>query len=243
LESNTNADSSYEVLLFRATVDELANVRLPLDPAEVMRKRRYRSRSARARFTCGRVLLRLALGQVLGRSSEGIALTLDPMGRPRLCEAGGPGVEFSLSHAGHHIAVALSLRAQAIGVDVEASPVRVDIERIAGRFFSETERSAVLEAPPTERERQFLRIWTAKEACSKALGCGLWPALTDIEVSLSPSRLLRLPFGEDQERWALWYEEAPPGVACTVAASPPGFEVVCRAVRLNDCGMVSGGST
>ena len=75
------------------------------------------------------------------------------------------GVEFSLSHSGEALAVALSYAP--VGVDIE--PIaEIDREGVARRFFTEGELVEYLKANVDCREEAFLRIWTAKEAIFKS---------------------------------------------------------------------------
>ncbi len=77
------------------------------------------------------------------------------------------GVEFSLSHSGGALAVAVS--SAPVGVDIEplCGAVR---DGVAERFFNSNELRDYLAAAPMEREERFLRIWTAKEAIFKSRG-------------------------------------------------------------------------
>ncbi|MBR2965224.1 MAG: 4'-phosphopantetheinyl transferase superfamily protein [Clostridia bacterium] len=77
------------------------------------------------------------------------------------------GVEFSLSHSGEALAVALSYAP--VGVDIEPIAV-IDREGVARRFFTEGELVEYLKANVDCREEAFLRIWTAKEAIFKSRG-------------------------------------------------------------------------
>lgn len=76
-------------------------------------------------------------------------------------------VGFSLAHTGDLCVVAVA-RGR-VGVDVERKGREVgDVERMAGRWFSEREREWV----GGDGER-FLRTWTRKEAFVKATGSGV----------------------------------------------------------------------
>lgn len=83
-----------------------------------------------------------------------------------------PGLEFNLSHAGHHVLLAFA-RGQALGVDLEREARRLSLLEIAHRFFAADEAEALRRLPEEARLRTFLRLWTCKEAVLKALGQGL----------------------------------------------------------------------
>ena len=74
---------------------------------------------------------------------------------------------FNLSHAGSH-AVAVLARGAAVGVDLESTRRKADIERLAGRVFSAPEQARVREGG----REAFFQLWSQKEALMKALGCG-----------------------------------------------------------------------
>lgn len=81
------------------------------------------------------------------------------------------GVQFSMSHAGELCAVAIA--SAPVGIDLEPydrplPPARM--ERLLS-YYSEEERRAVLAAPSPRRE--FIRLFTAKEAAVKRSGEGL----------------------------------------------------------------------
>ncbi len=88
----------------------------------------------------------------------------------RLLLAGDTGWHISLSHAASGIAVIVSQ--SPCGIDIEP-PRPAAIEKVAARYFSEAEKSALQAAAPAERLTLFFRLWTLKEASVKALGEGL----------------------------------------------------------------------
>jgi hypothetical protein len=97
---------------------------------------------------------------------ERVEFVVGTNGKPLLAgDAAGWG--FNLSHAGRH-AVAVLARGAAVGVDLESTTRRADIERLAQRLFSESEQSLVR----TGGRDVFFTLWSQKEALMKALGCG-----------------------------------------------------------------------
>ena len=59
-----------------------------------------------------------------------------------------------------------------MGVDVETINRGLDYQKLADRFFSETEKQWLLECTAARRRRLFFRIWTRKEAWLKGKGGG-----------------------------------------------------------------------
>ena len=75
------------------------------------------------------------------------------------------GFEFSLSHSGQAICVAISDKA--VGVDVERIRVR-DINRMAEYMLTELERDEYEKALNVEREEWLISKWCQKEAIFKS---------------------------------------------------------------------------
>ena len=196
-----------------------------LSSEEQERSARFRVADARDRFVAGRWLLRSVLARITGGGPSRIVLAAGEHGKPRLTRPEVPGLGFNLSHAGRHAVVAVAAGAE-VGVDLEALPPRVDVERLAARFYAATERDAVLAAGAEERDRRFLEVWTGKESWLKATGIGIAVRLAEVEVALDPPRLVSLPGRHDPADWSL----LPAGVAadavCTVAVRGSGWRIV-----------------
>lgn len=104
------------------------------------------------------------------------AIQLRPGGKPELVRG---GVHFSLSHAGPWAVCALA--DTPVGVDVELPRCTMATAR---RFFAPAEVAQVEALPERARPDALLRLWTAKEAFTKALGQGLSLGLSSFEVRL-----------------------------------------------------------
>ena len=104
------------------------------------------------------------------------AIQLQPGGKPELVRG---GVHFSLSHAGPWAVCALA--DTPVGVDVELPRCTMATAR---RFFAPAEVTQVEALPEQARPDALLRLWTAKEAFTKALGQGLSLGLSSFEVRL-----------------------------------------------------------
>lgn len=132
------------------------------------------------------------LADRLGAAPEGLPLSRDPRGRPRL---GAPlqRHDCSWSHSGQGLLVALGADMQ-VGIDLEWQRPRPRAALLARRYFSRAEADwldAVREA--AARETLFLRLWCAKEAVLKAHGHGLSFGLHRLEFGLH--RLESAPSG------------------------------------------------
>ncbi|TVT53604.1 4'-phosphopantetheinyl transferase superfamily protein [Amycolatopsis rhizosphaerae] len=151
-----------------------------LDPVEQERHRAYRQDIDRRRFLTGRVLAKTILGQHLGLAPADVRFdaTCDdcgkPHGKPRL-----PGTEFSISHSGDRIGLAVA--GAPVGLDVESDTRRAD-DSLISYALNETELQALAGLGSTERTAAFFRYWTRKEALMKATGKGLRIPLRSITL-------------------------------------------------------------
>lgn len=160
-----------DATLWWVNLDECADV-MPLNRpsmAEAARAGRMASRRDARRFLTSHGVLRLLLAEALGRSPDQVDLPDGELGKPRLS---GGELHFNLSRSGAEALIGLS-RDRAIGVDIEWSRDVPDADALARQHFTDAELSAWLRAEVEMREELFLRGWTRKEACLKALGLGL----------------------------------------------------------------------
>ncbi len=81
-------------------------------------------------------------------------------------------VRFSLSHSGSYCIVGVSQELE-IGVDVEVfRPVR-HIDKIIERYLDPVTANDLLQLEPGVKSEEFIKEWTLREACVKAVGCGI----------------------------------------------------------------------
>jgi 4'-phosphopantetheinyl transferase len=177
---------------------------------EWQRAWRFRFERHRRRYQVGRGALRALLGGYLGLSPGEVQFSYGPRGKPFLA---GPAAEtaaaerlfFNLSNS-HELALVGFLRAAEIGVDVEHLKPMTDLEQIAERFFSESERVALRQLPQHLKCEGFFNCWTRKEAYLKAVGEGLAAPLDSFDVTLLPGEAPRmLTLQGDPERAARWF--------------------------------------
>jgi len=158
-----------------------------LDAAERDRAGRLQDESARRLFIIAHAMLRRVLSAVAGMAPQDVRYVRTPQGKPFW--PGGP--EFSLSHAGDCVVVAVCPDSP-LGVDVEPRRRLPDADAIVRQFFAPEEQHAYRQHAPADRELAFLTAWTRKEAYVKALGDGLSVPPSAFAVSLDdPPRLLR----------------------------------------------------
>jgi phosphopantetheinyl transferase len=140
-----------------------------LDPAEHQRAKRMLMPSQRKAFGFARAMLRVVLGAYLSVDSARLRFATTAEGKPYLP---GQKFRFSLSHSGDGVLLAL-VHGSDVGVDLEATGRKIDVETLAAASLSEAERLAIDAIDEPERRRAILRQWTRKEALLKAEGSGL----------------------------------------------------------------------
>lgn len=155
--------------------DELASLLHLLSRAELEERTRFMNPVLQTRYTVTRALTRQVLGRSLGVDPADVRLLRDDNGRPELDPIFGRDISFNLSHTGDALMLGMVEGQDVqIGVDIEVRRETVDYLLVAQRFFSTYERDLVAQASsPSERERLFFQIWTAKESLIKAVGMGI----------------------------------------------------------------------
>ena len=147
---------------------------------------RFKSPILQTRFLQRRVALRAILAGYLGVSAAELVFMENEFGKPALhASLANTGLTFNSSHSGPVAVIAVG-KSRRIGIDVEAVRPIKDAEKIATRFFSAQESTALAALDPDERNAGFLLCWTRKEAVIKALGGGLSIPLDSFAVSLQP---------------------------------------------------------
>lgn len=153
-----------------------------LPPKDRERIGRFRFDADRIRGTLGTVMIRHFAGEAF--PGEEIRIERTEHGKPFLY--GHDGFEFSLSHSGDMVVLAVS--GKAVGADVET--VKGRDWKMFGRFLSEAEMKMIGEAE--DPEEKFFEVWTVREAFSKEEGQGL--------------RILDESFSVDYERNRIRYK-------------------------------------
>jgi 4'-phosphopantetheinyl transferase len=139
----------------------------------------------RRRFIAGRGILRIILGQYLNMEPAKLEFSYGQRGKPELANNSPEGkLRFNLSHSEEMVLCAVA-RKRSVGIDVEYVLRKTDVEQLAKRFFFPDEFSVINSLPPAEKQEEFFKGWTVKEAYLKATGEGLH-GLEQVEVSLSP---------------------------------------------------------
>ncbi len=115
-----------------------------------------------------RVGVRRILAGMAGVDPLAVEIERGDAGKPRWV---GGNLEFSLSHSGGEIVVAVSR--SPVGVDIEAGDRSRPWLEMARRYFPEVEAKWLAGLPGGEIREAFLEMWVSKEAGLKCAGTGL----------------------------------------------------------------------
>lgn len=151
---------------FRLVAVEVAGMEWGRELSPLTRERiaRFSNAAARVRSAASEWLKECWLPRELGL--ERVEFERGANGKPLLTGAAADW-GFNLSHAGEY-AVAVLAKGVSIGVDLESTARKADMERLGRRVFSESEQSLVRAGG----REAFFTLWSQKEALLKALGCG-----------------------------------------------------------------------
>jgi 4'-phosphopantetheinyl transferase len=186
-----------------------------LTPAERERAGRFRSGPARRLFVVSRALQRAVGAARLGTApadvviDRGCRLCADT-GHGKPSYAGRPELDFSVSHTGTLVALALSAGCR-VGLDVEEAGRRPIAGRLADRVLTDGERASTL---------PFLDLWTRKEAAVKLTGHGLTVPFGALSCEGAVVRMAAPPDGWPAGPIHLTAVPVPPGYHATLATTP-----------------------
>ena len=163
-----------EIHLWRATLDDpvrFSGAEAVLSREELLRAGRFALVRDRERFIAAHGALRMVLGLYLSADPQSLEFRTGPMGKPALIQT-FTDLRFNLSHSADLALIAVT-RVREVGVDIERVQREIEIDPIVEHYFDPTEAWDLRISPPHERVEKFFDLWTRKEACVKAEGCGL----------------------------------------------------------------------
>lgn len=152
-----------------------------LSTAEIARADRFGTPVLRERYVVGRATLRIILAGVLASTPREVMIVRGERGRPQL--GPDPGLDFNVSHTAG-VALIGTVRGARVGVDVERLDRQINLPGITRKFLTEAERRALAKLDADSARRQVLRLWTCKEAMSKATGDALSAPFASLDVAL-----------------------------------------------------------
>ncbi|MFB7788127.1 4'-phosphopantetheinyl transferase family protein [Streptomyces vinaceus] len=142
----------------------------PLLGRDWQRYRHTTDPTIRFRFVASRLAVRYTAAAALGTDPAKLDLSYKPGGRPYL--RGLDQIDLSLTHTDDLIAVGISRNGR-IGIDTEPADRRLAFSLLQNQVCTEAERAELAALPEAEQTAGMLRLWTLKEAYTKALGQGL----------------------------------------------------------------------
>lgn len=199
-ESGPIAMSSVnQVAVWVAPVEQLAP-EFPshdlLGPDDQLISEQIRSAESRNCTVAGRVLLRVGLSHAVGGriNPRDWRFRTALNGRPVIAK-GLPQFNFSISHTDTVAVVAIS-ETLPIGIDVETLE-EASTQDLMTTYCSPDEQLLFKAASPHQCSREFIRLWTLKEAYAKMVGFGHSLDFASIGVALDSLELS--PDGADAE--------------------------------------------
>ena len=148
---------------------------------ERARAARYVFERDRRRYFAARCALRECLSERTGLPPGDLRIETGVFEKPVL--ANSPAWSFNLSRREDWALLGISRTAE-IGVDFELIHAVNEVDALARAHFSVAEFDAFHGISPDAKDMVFLRVWTRKEACLKAIGTGLRIEPRTLEVGL-----------------------------------------------------------
>jgi 4'-phosphopantetheinyl transferase len=208
--------------LARSAAD-IAAMEVLLSESELARAARFGRPELRDRYIVGRATLRTILGDALGIEPAQVAIVRGRRGRPMV---EGGRIDFNVSHTRETAIFATTLDAR-LGVDIEHGDRALNVEGVARKFMSPAEQAMLDRLEGDARRHALLRLWTCKEAMSKATGDALSAPFRELHVVLEPAPALRDgPPPYDPRHWRLLPVDVSGGYLATVALWHASFRDV-----------------
>ncbi|MFF3487426.1 4'-phosphopantetheinyl transferase family protein [Streptomyces sp. NPDC002701] len=168
----------------------------PLLGRDWQRYRRTADPLIRFRFVTSRLVTKFTAAAALDAEPADLNLAYKIGGRPYL--RGLDQVDISLTHTDDLIAVGVSRNGR-IGVDAEAADRAMSFDLMHSHVCSPAERAELELLPEKRRTAALLRLWTLKEAYTKAIGQGLRLGFTEFGFGTDGAGLLN-PEGQPASR-------------------------------------------
>jgi 4'-phosphopantetheinyl transferase len=175
---------------------ELATLKTFLSGPEQQQLAQISRPQTQRQFLLSRGCLRQLLSCYTGVPPAALEFSYGSRGKPSLGQAKHSAVpQFNLTHSGQRLLIAVSIAAEIRGIGVDIEILR-PINRLAGlcrRYLTTAEAAEVLALDSPQADRHFLRYWTGKEACLKALGWGIADSMQSLNLTLATEELTTAP--------------------------------------------------
>ena len=180
-------------------IAEHSNYREILSASELLALDQIRSPLLHDRKLAGRFILRMALSHAVNWriGPREWRIQPDASGRPRIAKS-MPQLNFSISYAEPVAVVAVSEKFP-VGIDVETVEDNCTEDLITA-FCCPCEQSLLRTGGSSQNSRDFVRLWTLKEAYTKLVGLGHGIDFDSISFSLDSLHLLHGAAAPAQDR-------------------------------------------
>ena len=193
-----------------------------LSEEERRREDRFVRQEDQLRHVLAHGSIRAVLARYTGLDPWSVTFQMGTTGKPALAETnnGRHRVHFNLSHSHGRMLIAVA-RDQVVGADLEQIRDKVEVVKLAERFYAPLERDRVAGVTGLEQVKRFYRYWVAKEAVLKGQAVGL-RSLQQCEIldsNAAPRAEVRLSEGATmQPGWTVHWLECGPEWAGAVSA-------------------------
>ncbi len=214
-DGSASAEASCKIDLWWIDLDDVRASAIPpwLPAIDRERIERMGTPLLRQRMAVTRIALRSILAQYANVSPDKLPLAANAHGWPYVdTRVIGKPLWFNLSHSQNRMLLAVSEQAR-LGVDLEKLDRNVNPDKLAPTVFNEAD-CRWLNAQ-ADRQKAFLKLWTAKEAVLKLCGTGFqipapfvtidWPGMQGAiqgEAKYHPHLRCQLRAIEDEDLWS-----------------------------------------
>jgi len=176
-----------------------------LSSDERTKANRFRFFKDRMEFVVARGFLRVILGRYLTLDPSELEFRYNCYGKPFLNPKVTPAcLEFNLTHSDGIALYAISTK-RPLGIDIERSRPPLPNFNALSDLFSIEEISFLNQLSHKEQQNMFFRLWTRKEAYSKALGQGLRLSLSKLDflTNVHDEGSKAIPLNGPLGRWSI----------------------------------------
>lgn len=160
-----------------AAIDDIARYQAVLSAAEQERAAQFKASQSQRDFIIMRGSLRLLLSRYIQCSPEELEILVAAQGKPYLADSTW---QFNISHTQGAGLIAIT-RNLPVGVDIENSERKIDIDGIGHRIFTSAEQRYIEQAK--DSQAAFFECWARKEAVIKAYGHGMFVDLQKVDTT------------------------------------------------------------
>ncbi len=146
-----------------------------LSEKELGRAARFIRQQDQLRYVLAHGSCRAVLARYTGLDPSSVTFQMGETGKPALAETnnGRHRIHFNLSHSHGRMLIAVAL-GQDIGTDLEQIRDKVQVVKLAERFYAPSEHGRVAGVTGLDQTKRFYRYWVAKEAVLKGQAGAIW---------------------------------------------------------------------